>query len=112
MTGLVGRPGRGGQPADVGRVLAGVHLAIHSAAVPDLPDPAEALRARILDRYLAAYLAKEPVERADLALWPTHAAGALHHQEPASADAAVVALAAGRHDAVAEAALRRVRGLA
>ena len=164
-------------PGDVGRVLAAVHLAIHTAAVPDLPDLAEALRARgrtvpagaivfhgdfhpgnviagpdgprtidwvnahrapraadvartvmavryqalrpdqaaealareravrtrILDRYLTAYLAQEPIERADLALWLTHAAGALHRQESASADAAdLVALAAGRHDDVAD----------
>ncbi len=33
-------------PAEVGRVLAGVHLALHAATVPGLPDLAAVLRAR------------------------------------------------------------------
>ena len=172
-------------PADVGRVLAAVHLAMHAVAVPSLPDlatvirarvgdaavpageivlhgdfhpgnviagpggemtidwvnahlapraadvartvmavryqalrpdqPAEALereravRARILDRYLAAYLAAEPIATEDLASWLARAASAQHRSEPGSADAAdLQALVDRRHDDLVEPVLGRL----
>jgi aminoglycoside phosphotransferase (APT) family kinase protein len=165
-------------PAEVGRVLAAVHLAMHEVAVPDLVDlatvirapageivfhgdfhpgnviagpagevtidwvnahlapraadvartvmavryqalrpdqPAEALpreravRARILDSYLAPYLAAEPIAADELASWLARAASAQHRSEPGSADAAdLQALMNRRHHDLVEPMLARL----
>jgi hypothetical protein len=105
-------PGR--WAADVAlTVMAVRYQALRPDQAAEAPARERTVRSRILDRYLAAFLAQEPIEQADLVLWLTHAAGALHRQEPASADAAdLVALATGRHDDVADAVVRGVLALA
>ena len=165
-------------PAEVGRVLAAVHLTLHAVAVPNLPDlatmirapageivfhgdfhpgnviagpagemtidwvnahlapraadvartvmavryqglrpdqPAGALRrertvrARILDSYLAAYLAAEPIVTEELASWLARAASSQHRSEPGSADAAdLEALVSRNHHDLIEPVLERL----
>jgi aminoglycoside phosphotransferase (APT) family kinase protein len=96
--------------ADVARTVMAVR---YQGLRPD--QPAEALtrersaRARILDSYLTAYLAAEPIAPADLASWLARAAWSLHESEPASADAAdLVALVDRRHDDLVEPVLVRL----
>jgi hypothetical protein len=95
---------------DVARTVMAVR---YQALRPDQPAEAlqreRAVRARILDSYLADYLAVEPVEVEDLAAWLARAASSLHRSEPGGADAAdVLALAGRRHDDLVEPVLGRL----
>ncbi len=85
----------------------------YQALRPDQPPEGlgreRAVRARILDSYLTAYLAVEPIAVDDLGPWLGRAASALRRQERGSADADdLVALADWRRGDVAEPALRRL----
>lgn len=96
--------------ADVARTVMAVR---YQGLRPD--QPAEALerervvRARILDSYLAGYLAAEPIAREELASWLARAASSQHRSEPDSADAAdLQALVGRRHDDLVEPVLGRL----
>jgi hypothetical protein len=67
------------------------------------------VRARILDSYLTASLAAEPIATEDLASWLARAASSLHRSEPGSADAADLrALVERRHNDLVEPVLGRL----
>ncbi|HZM41523.1 MAG TPA: phosphotransferase [Acidimicrobiales bacterium] len=96
--------------ADVARTVMAVR---YQALRPDQPADAlereRAVRARILDSYLAAYLAAEPIAAEELASWLARAASSLHRSEPGSADAAdLQALVDRRHDDLVEPVLTRL----
>jgi hypothetical protein len=67
------------------------------------------VRARILDSYLAAYLAAEPIVTEELASWLARAASSQHRSEPGSADAAdLEALVSRNHHDLIEPVLERL----
>jgi tRNA A-37 threonylcarbamoyl transferase component Bud32 len=101
---------RSTRAADVARTVMAVR---YQALRPDQPAEAlqreRAVRARILDSYLAAYLAAEPVAVEDLGGWLARAASSLHRSEPDSADAAdLLALKGRRHADLVEPVLGRL----
>ncbi len=100
---------------DVGRELAGVHLAIHAAAVPGLPDLAAVLakRGRVVPAgdivFHGDFHPGNVIAGPDGLRTIDWVASSLRREDPGSADADdLVALADGRRSDVAEPALRRL----
>jgi aminoglycoside phosphotransferase (APT) family kinase protein len=101
---------RAPRAADVARTVMAVR---YQGLGPDQPAGAlereRAVRARILDSYLAAYLAAEPSALDDLASWLARAASSQRRSEPDSADAAdLTALVERRHHDLVEPVLGRL----